>query len=186
MSEAVELSTSRIERFEDLVAWRKARELTRRVYAETRHGEFSRDRGLATQAQRAAVSIMANIAEGFERGRPAEFHQFLSVAKASCGELRSHLYVALDAGYLDRPTFESFMSQSAEVGRVIGGLRLSVAERKNWDEPNHESASFRERSFEYSALDTQYSELDPQHPGFGTQNSVLSTQTPMYERRPAQ
>jgi len=167
-NEAVEFNANRIERFEDLIAWRKARELTRRIYVETRRGEFGRDRGLASQVQRAAVSIMANIAEGFERGRPAEFHQFLSVAKASCAELRSHLYVALDAGYLDRPTFESMMSQAAEVGRVTGGLRASVADRKDWDQPD--GHAFREAATEYSVLSTQYSELDAQHSALSTQH----------------
>ncbi len=79
----------RIERFEDLIAWQKARQLTRAIYQRTRQRPFAQDFGLATQAQRAAVSIMANIAEGFERGGRGEFHQFLSTAKASCAEVRS-------------------------------------------------------------------------------------------------
>src|SRR3712207_4053166 len=92
----------RVERFEDLVAWQKARELTRLVYQVTKQGEFARDRGLAGQIQRAAVSIMSNLAEGFERGSRGEFHQFLSTAKASCAEVCSLLYVALDTDYLDQ------------------------------------------------------------------------------------
>ena len=71
---------SRVERFEDLIAWQKARELTKRIYAVTRQADFAKDFGLKDQIQRAAVSIMSNIAEGFERGGRAEFHQFLSVA----------------------------------------------------------------------------------------------------------
>ena len=90
--------SNKIEEFEDLIAWRKARELTREVYRVTRQGKLAKDYGLSRQIQRAAVSIMSNIAEGFERGNPREFHQFLSVAKASCAEVRSQLYVALDAG----------------------------------------------------------------------------------------
>src|SRR4029079_1892049 len=89
---------SRVVKFEDLIAWRKARELTRRVYEITRAGEFAKDFRLSSQIQSAAVSIMSNIAEGFERSGLGEFHQFLSTAKASCAELRSQLYVALDAG----------------------------------------------------------------------------------------
>jgi four helix bundle protein len=84
------------ERFEDLIAWQKARELARIVYQVSRKEAFAKDFGLASQVQRAAVSIMSNIAEGFERSNPREFHHFLVVAKASCAEVRSQLYLALD------------------------------------------------------------------------------------------
>ena len=80
---------------------------------------------------RAAVSSMSNLAEGFERGRPSEFHQFLSIAKGSCAELRSQVYVALDAGYFPQSTFEDLMTQASEVGQVLGGLRLSVERRRD-------------------------------------------------------
>ncbi len=73
---------SRIEKFEDLTAWQKARELTKRIYAVTQHCDFAKDYGLKDQIQRASISIMSNIAEGFERGGRGEFHQFLSIAKA--------------------------------------------------------------------------------------------------------
>jgi four helix bundle protein len=116
----------KIERFEDLIAWRKARELTRAIYEATRQGAFAKDYGLSGQIQRAAVSIMSNIAEGFERGGRNEFHQFLSTAKASCAEVRSQLYVALDVGYLDKLTFEKLIEQAEEVARIVGGLRVSV------------------------------------------------------------
>jgi four helix bundle protein len=115
-----------IERFEDLVAWQKARDLACAVYEVTRGPSFAKDYGLSGQIQRAAVSIMSNIAEGFERNRRAEFHQFLSVAKASCAEVRSHLYIALDAKYLDNDTFQRLMQIAEEVARIIGGLRASV------------------------------------------------------------
>src|SRR5215468_5829156 len=91
----------RIDRFEDLIAWQKSRALTGNIYQVTCEGPFARDFGLKDQIRRAAVSIMSNVAEGFERNRPGEFHQFLSVAKGSCAEVRSQLYVAHDAGYLD-------------------------------------------------------------------------------------
>lgn len=103
---------SKIERFEDLIAWQKARELTRVIYANTQSGPFAKDFGLSNQIQRAAVSIMSNIAEGFERGGRGEFHQFLSMAKASCAELRSQLYVAFDNGYLDRTKFREMLAQA--------------------------------------------------------------------------
>jgi len=115
-----------IERFEDLIAWQKSRLLTQEIYQVTRIGEFSKDFGLRDQIQRAAVSIMSNIAEGFERGGRAEFHQFLAVAKASCAEVRSQLYVALDVGYLDKESFDRLIEKGEEVGRIIGGLRASV------------------------------------------------------------
>jgi four helix bundle protein len=120
----------RIERFEDFIAWQKARKLTSDIYGVTGQGRFERDFGLKDQIRRAAVSSMSNLAEGFERGRPAEFHQFLSIAKASCAELRSQLYVALDVGYLSQSIFETLMAQATEVGQILGGLRLSVERRR--------------------------------------------------------
>jgi four helix bundle protein len=74
---------------------------------------------------------MSNIAEGFERGRSAEFHQFLSVAKASCAELRSQLYVPLDAEYLNQEIFHELITKAVEVGQIIGGLRASVERRRD-------------------------------------------------------
>lgn len=124
---------SQIEKFEDLIAWQKARELTKTIYRLTRSGGMAKDYGLSGQMQRAAVSIMANIAEGFERKRRPEFHQFLSVAKSSCAELRSHLYVALDVGYLTPEKFEGIAASAQEVGRIIGGLRNAVEKQKNED-----------------------------------------------------
>ncbi len=121
---------SKIERFEDLIAWQKARELTLAIYQMTRQGSFAKDYGLSGQIQRAAVSTMSNIAEGFERGRPGEFHQFLSIAKGSCGEIRSQLYVALDVGYINQRIFSQMLSKSEEVGRIIGGLRASVQRQR--------------------------------------------------------
>lgn len=119
-----------VSRFEDLIAWQKARALTRSVYAATRKPEFSRDFGLAGQIQRASVSVMSNIAEGFERAGPKEFGHFLSTAKSSCAEVRSQLYVALDVSYLDQDLFTSLMNQAEEVGRVIGGLRAAVVKQE--------------------------------------------------------
>jgi four helix bundle protein len=120
----------KIEKFEDFIAWQKARKLTREIYRITNLPDFSRDFGLKDQIRRSAVSIMSNIAEGFERGRPSEFHQFLSIAKASCAELRSQLYVAFDADYITEAQFHQVMSAASETGQVIGGLRLSVEKRK--------------------------------------------------------
>jgi len=117
---------SQIERFEHLIAWQKARELTQEIYKVTREGSWARDYGLSGQIQRASVSILSNIAEGFERGGRREFHQFLSIAKGSCAEVRSQLYVALDIGYLTQSKFNELLSQAEEVGRIVGGLRTSM------------------------------------------------------------
>lgn len=119
------------ERFEDLIVWQKARKLTAQVYETTAIGEFARDYGLRDQMRRSAVSIMANVSEGFERFRPNEFHQFLSVAKASCGELRSHLYVALDANYIGKISFQELMDSANELARLVSALRTSIENKKN-------------------------------------------------------
>lgn len=119
-----------VEKFEDLIAWQKARALTSAVYRATRKSNFAQDYGLSGQIQRAAVSIMSNIAEGFERDSAADFHRFLVIAKASCAELRSQLYVALDTQYLTRAEFDELMKQALEVSRIIGGLRAAVEKRK--------------------------------------------------------
>lgn len=121
----------KIARFEDLIAWQKARELTKQIYQISKSGEFAKDFGLRDQIRRASVSIMSNLAEGFERGRMTEFHQYISIAKASCAEVRSQLYVAWDAEYLNKEEFVSLMQTAREVGRIIGGLRKSVAAKRD-------------------------------------------------------
>jgi len=120
----------KIERFEDLIAWQKARKLTQLIYQVSRRGAFAKDFGLSGQIQRAAVSIMSNISEGFERGGRGEFHQFLSIAKASCAEVRSQLYVAFDVGYLNQDEFDHLLAQAEEVARIVGGLRVSVQKQR--------------------------------------------------------
>ena len=118
-----------IREFEDLLAWQKARELTKAIYTITGDGKFARDFGLRDQIQRASVSIMSNIAEGFERGSNAEFYRFLAMARASCAEVRSQLYIARDIEYIDQPTFDELMALARQTARIIGGLRASVAKK---------------------------------------------------------
>ena len=113
---------SKIEKFEDILAWQKARELTREVYAHSKVGTFARDFGLRDQIQRASVSVMGNIAEGFERGGDREFVQFLSQSKGSCGEVQSHLYVALDQHYVTQLQFNQLYGCADETGKLIGGF----------------------------------------------------------------
>ena len=109
-------------RFEDIEAWQRARQLTGKVYQITSVGGFARDFGLRDQIRRAAVLIMSNIAEGFERGGDKEFARFAPIAKGSCGELRCQLYIALDQGYVDQPQFESIYQDAVKVGRMLSGL----------------------------------------------------------------
>ena len=120
----------RISRFEDLIAWQKARELTKNIYKITKQEDFHKDFGLRDQIRRASVSIMSNLAEGFERGGRSEFHQFLVIAKGSCAELRSQLYVVLDNDYIDEITFQNIDSLAKEVSRLVGGLRAAVYRQK--------------------------------------------------------
>lgn len=122
---------SHISRFEELIAWQKARAFTQEIYKITREGTLAKDWGLSGQMQRAAVSIMSNIAEGFERNKRSEFHQFLSVAKASCAEVRSQLYVALDCDYISQTDFERLLARADEVGKIVGALRARVEEQRN-------------------------------------------------------
>jgi four helix bundle protein len=114
-----------------IVAWRKARELSRDIYIITRTGAFAQDWGLRDQIRRATVSILSNIAEGYERGSRAEFHQFLVIAKGSCAEARAQLYVAFDAGYLTQDQFDDLMARYEECARILGGLRASLAKQRD-------------------------------------------------------
>ena len=100
--------------FEEIDAWKKARELTREIYAVSDKGAFSRDFALRDQTRRAGVSIMSNIAEGFERDGTGEFVQFLAIAKGSAGEIKTQLFVALDQNYISQETFDQLFDQKQE------------------------------------------------------------------------
>lgn len=113
---------SQIGRFEDLEAWKTARHLVSAIYTITSKGAFAKDFALRDQIRRAAVSVMSNIAEGFERGGDKEFLHFLSLAKASCGEVRSQLYAALDQEYLNAEQFKSMSDQAIQVSKLIAGF----------------------------------------------------------------
>ena len=122
---------SGVTRFEHLIAWQKARELDREIYMTTRAGPISRDFSLVNQIRSAATSVMSNIAEGFERGGQAEFHQFLVIAKGSCGEVRSNLYIALDVGYLGEKESKRLTEMAENTGKVVGALRAAVQKRRD-------------------------------------------------------
>lgn len=110
------------QRFEDIEAWQKARELTRQIHTVSNTGTFSRDFGLRDQIRMATVSIMSNIAEGFDRSGTGEFLQFLAIAKGSAGEVKSQLYVAIDQNYINQESFDQLFELATETGRLLGGL----------------------------------------------------------------
>ena len=105
-------------RLEDIQVWQKARQLTKHIYEATWNGKFAQDFGLRNQIQRASVSIMANIAEGFGRRSDKEFANFLNMAHGSVTEVQSHLYVALDLTYITKETFDSLNGLIDEVSRM--------------------------------------------------------------------
>jgi four helix bundle protein len=109
-------------RFEELEVWKKARELTRKIYACTRGRDFAKDFALKDQIRRAAVSVMSNIAEGSERGGNVEFVQFLAIAKGSIAEVRSQLYIAVDQTYISQSAFKELSNSADEISRMILGL----------------------------------------------------------------
>jgi four helix bundle protein len=113
---------AKIERFEDIVAWQKARELVREVYSVSSDGRFAKDYGLRDQLRRAAVSVMLNIAEGFARKTNREFIQFLVIAHGSTAEVQSALYVELDQKYIEQMEFTSLYALSDDTSKIIMGL----------------------------------------------------------------
>jgi four helix bundle protein len=109
-------------KFEEIEAWKRARKLTKRVYELSGQGAFARDFGLKDQIRRASVSVMSNIAEGYDRSGTGEFVQFLATAKGSTAEVKCQLYVALDQAYINDDTFSEVSDLAAETGKMIGGL----------------------------------------------------------------
>ncbi len=108
--------------FEDIEVWQKARILTYEIYTISSQGQFGKDFGLRNQIRKASVSIMSNIAEGFERDGTKEFIQFLAIAKGSVGEVRSQLYIAMDQKYISQNEFDQLNDSVKEIGRMISGL----------------------------------------------------------------
>ena len=122
MEESTWRNMTSIKNFEELKAWQKARELAGCVYELTRKEKFSRDFGLRDQVQRAASSVMHNIAEGFESGSDPEFVRFLKMARRSAGEVQSQLYLALDVGYISEEDRQGAHILATEVKRLINGM----------------------------------------------------------------
>ena len=112
-----------IKRFEEINAWQEARILTKGIYDKTKTEKFSRDFGLTSQIQRAAVSIMSNIAEGFDSDSNAEFMRFLGYSRRSASEVQCDLYIALDQGYIDDSTFNGLYDDTEKVRRMITAFK---------------------------------------------------------------
>ncbi len=112
-----------IEKFEDVVAWQKAKEMSIQVY---RDFESIRDFGFRDQVRRASVSVMNNIAEGFERQTNKEFRQFLFIAKGSCAEVRSMLYLATDLKLIEKTNLQEIYQLNVEISRILAGLIKSL------------------------------------------------------------
>jgi four helix bundle protein len=109
------------------MVWQKAKELSLAIYRLAGKGSFAKDFGLRDQIQRAAVSVMSNIAEGFERYSRQEFKQFLSVARGSVAEVRSQLHLARELGYVSDDDFSALYTLCLEISRAFGALRASIA-----------------------------------------------------------
>ncbi len=130
-----------IKRFEDIEAWQTARELTKSVYELTNHGEFVRDSALSNQMQRASVSIMSNIAEGFESRTNTLFKDYLGRAKASAGELRAQMYVAKDIDYINQDEFSRLFEMCDKCSRQI---------TRFIDYLQHQPKSIRDEGIDYN------------------------------------
>jgi len=118
--------SAKVEKFEDLIVWQKAHDLAVSIYRLTGREPFCRDYGLRDQIQRAAVSVMSNIAEGFERYSRPEFRQFLSVARGSVAEVRSQLHLARSLKYVTGEDFETISFLCKDISNLIGALRKSL------------------------------------------------------------
>ncbi|TSD04659.1 MAG: S23 ribosomal protein [Parcubacteria group bacterium Greene0714_36] len=115
----IDTAMATIQKFEDLICWQTARTLTKFVYDISKYQHFQTDRGLQDQIRRAAVSVMSNIAEGFDRGTRLEFVNYLFIAKGSCGEVRCQLIIAYDIGYIDISKFQHGIRLCDETSRLL-------------------------------------------------------------------
>jgi len=146
--------------FEEIEGWQMARRLTFEIYGASKKSPFAKDFGLQKQIRDASVSIMANIAEGFERSGSGEFQQFLAIAKGSAGEVISHLYVALDQGYINHEEFRRLEKLARDTGRKIGGL-MSYLRQSGLRGPKYKTSIRRQSNGK---------ELEP-NAGHGTRDS---------------
>ena len=115
-----------IQRFEDIQAWQEARVLVRMIYSLTNKEKFSKDFGMRDQIRRAAVSVMNNIAEGFDCESKTEFARFLGIARRSAVEVQSLLYSAMDVDYIDQTEFDLHYEQARKAKALVGGFKRSL------------------------------------------------------------
>jgi len=154
---------------EKLDAWQMARTLANEIYASSSSGAFARDFVLRDQIRRAAISVLSNVAEGFERGGNAEFIQFLSIAKGSVGEVRAQVYIALDQGYTDHSKFEQLQTLAIDVGKKIGGL---IAYLKK--------SGLKGSKYKGQELETRNPEPETRNPEPGTRQRGFSIVTAVF------
>ena len=137
-----------IERFEDLKVWQEARVLANLTYRISSLSNFQKDFVLRDQVRRAVVSILSNIAEGFERNSPKEFIHFLSIAKGSAGELRSQLYLALDQHYIDNKQFKDLYENVTTISKMLSGLMTYL-----------QNANLRKKNYQVSEPEALYRKI---------------------------
>jgi len=113
------MQNKKVESFEDLRVWQKGIELVKQIYLVTEEGKLSKDFGLRDQLRRVSVSVPTNIAEGFERYSRKEYLNFLNIAKASAGEVRSLLRVAVEVGYLEQQIYTQLYNQARELSGML-------------------------------------------------------------------
>ena len=133
-----------IKRFEDMESWKLSRKLVFRFYQLCNKEPFSKDFALLDQMRRSSISIMSNLAEGFERNGNREFIQFCHIAKASAGEFRSQLYIAIDTGYLSQEQFNELFSMVIEISKLISGMI------KYLSESDYKGSKFNEENIFYT------------------------------------
>ena len=112
----------KINNFEEIEAWKRSRELTKEIYRISSDVIFSKDWGLKDQIRRASISVMSNIAEGFDCGFKTEFVRFLGISRRSLSEIQSQLYIALDQNYINKNDFECIYKESEEIRKMITGF----------------------------------------------------------------
>jgi four helix bundle protein len=168
-----------IERFEDLQCWQSGRILKRALYCLTRKESFAKDRDLVSQVRRAAFSVTSNIAEGFERGGNRELGQFLATSKVSLGEIKDHLYTAIDEAYITQIEFDETYRAAEEAARLVGGF-MSYLQRSEMTGPKFASRATRNSKSGTSnpKPETRNSEPGTRNSEPGTRNSKPGTRNP--------
>ncbi len=118
-----------IRRFEDIQAWQEARILVKQIYSQTGEGTFAKDFGMRNQIRHAAVSVMVNIAEGFDCDSNTEFARFLGIARRSAVEVQSLLYAALDVGYITPEQFKINYDQAGKIKALISAFKAAMPKK---------------------------------------------------------